>query len=383
MRALAAQLSRLAIGLVVLALLAPQARPTWSIVVVDTRTGEMAVAGATCVAGIDLKRYLAVVYDDVGVAAAQSAVDVGAINRQLIWDGFMQGLAPAEILQLLALSDPQHAVRQYGIVDLRHDPVTFTGSACGQAASGAAGIVGDLRYAVQGNVLTGDRVVQAAEQALLETPGDLSQRIMAAMEAARSLGGDGRCSCSGGNPTGCGVPPPAFVKSAHVSFFVLARRGGRRGECSGPTGCANGSYFLDLKFTAGALGPEPVISLQRLYDVWRVSKARRPDQVRSRVTALAQRLPADGTSAARVEVELYDIDGKPVAPAGGLDLWLVAAGQGGPFTTPSPITHLGGNRYGFALKAGTTPGMDHWQVWVDDGEGPVLLQPEVEIRVGP
>ena len=68
------------VALLALVLLAPQARPTWSIVVVDTRTGEMAVASATCVGGIDLKRYLAVVYNDVGVAAAQSAVDVGAIK---------------------------------------------------------------------------------------------------------------------------------------------------------------------------------------------------------------------------------------------------------------------------------------------------------------
>jgi len=369
-------------ALLALALLAAPASSTWSIVVVDTRTGEMCVAGATCLPGLNLKRALAVVYNDVGVASAQSVIDVGAVNRQLIWDGFQQGLSPEDILRLLALSDPQHQSRQYGIVDLAHDPVTFTGVGCGLAATGVSGSDGDLKYAVQGNVLTGDMVVHKAARALLDTPGDLSQKVMAAMEAARSLGGDGRCSCDIGNPTGCGVPPPNFTKSAHVSFIVLARKGNQLGVCNGTQGCANGFYFLDLAYSGGTSKPDPVISLERIYSLWRGAKAGQPDQVRSRVTALSDHLPPDGSTATRVEIELNDIDGKPVAPQG-VGLWLSCVSVGGPFTTPSPILHLGGNRWGFALRAGTTAGTDRWQVWADDAQRPVLLQPDVTVEVGP
>jgi Family of unknown function (DUF1028) len=373
---------RLAAPLALAALLAAPATPTWTVVVVNTKTGEMAVAGATCLPGLYLQKALAVVYNDVGVAAAQSSIDIGAVNRQLIWDGFQQGLSPDEILQLLALADPQHQSRQYGIVDLAHDPVTFTGSGCGLAAIGLTGTVGDLRYAVQGNVLTGDLVIQEATKALLETDGDLSQRVMAAMESARRLGGDGRCSCSIGNPTGCGVPPPNFSKSAHVSFFVLSRRGGRLGDCNGSVGCANGSYFLDLAYSGGPLKPDPVLALERLYDGWRITQAGKPDQLRSKVTQATDHLPPDGTSAARVEVELFDLNGDPVGPDPQL-LWLACASEAGPFTTPSSIAHLGGNRYAFDLKAGTAVGRDVWQVWVHDGRGPILLQPDVTISVAP
>ena len=55
---------------------------------------------------------------------------------------------------------------------------------------------GSLKYAIQGNVLTGALVIHQAEQALRTTQGDLSQRLMAAMHAARLAGGDGRCSCN-------------------------------------------------------------------------------------------------------------------------------------------------------------------------------------------
>ena len=40
---------------------------------------------------------------------------------------------------------------------------------------------------------------------------------------ARLMGGDGRCSCSFGNPSGCGAPPPDFDKTAHTGAMILAR----------------------------------------------------------------------------------------------------------------------------------------------------------------
>ena len=53
---------------------------------------------------------------------------------------------------------------------------------------------------------------------------------MAAMQAARSMGGDGRCSCSPTLPTSCGSPPPSFTKSAHIAYMMVARAGDTEGS---------------------------------------------------------------------------------------------------------------------------------------------------------
>ena len=88
------------------------------------------------------------------------------------------------LVDALAMQDPAHQTRQYGIVSLDGAPVTFTGTGAGAGVCGLTGEVGDLVYAIQGNVITGDPVCLDAEAALLQTEGDLTQKIMAAMEAA-------------------------------------------------------------------------------------------------------------------------------------------------------------------------------------------------------
>ena len=155
-------------------IVASTALATWSIVVVDTRTGEVCVASATCISGFDLKPNLALVKVGVGGAAAQSWVDTGAVNRQRIWQWMAEGRSPAQIVADLAPLDAQHQRRQYGIAMLRHAPTSFTGSQAGQARLDLSGVDGDLRWAIQGNVLTGGVVVTAARDALLSTQGEAS-----------------------------------------------------------------------------------------------------------------------------------------------------------------------------------------------------------------
>jgi hypothetical protein len=90
-------------------------------------------------------------------------------------------------------------------------------------ASGVTGRVGNLTYAVQGNILTGACVISAAEAAIRTSARDIPQRLMDALQAAKVGGGDGRCSCSSSAPTRCGCPPPSFTKSGHVGFILSAR----------------------------------------------------------------------------------------------------------------------------------------------------------------
>jgi hypothetical protein len=216
-------------ALLALASLAGTASATWSIIIVDTRTGEVAVASATCLTGLDLRNVTPVLLSGVGAATAQSFADISGENRTFIRDRLLEGTAPSDIVTGLSPFDPGHQSRQYGIVDLRSGgrAATFSGTGAGRWAGGRTGRTGDLVYAVQGNVLTGAPVVDAAVAAIENTPGDLPVKLMASMEAARAFGGDGRCSCAGPTAESCGSPPPTFTKSAHIAYMMIARAGDR------------------------------------------------------------------------------------------------------------------------------------------------------------
>lgn len=201
------------------------ARGTWSIIIIDVRTGEVAAASATCLTGFDLQANTPVLITGVGAATAQSFVDAAGLNRTYIRDRLLAGDSMEAILAGLAARDSGHQTRQYGIADTRGGTLTFSGTGAGAWAGGRTGRVGDLVYAVQGNVLTGPPVVDLAVSAIENTPGDVAAKLMAAMEAARSMGGDGRCSCNPNDADGCGSPPPTFTKSADIAYMLIARAG--------------------------------------------------------------------------------------------------------------------------------------------------------------
>lgn len=212
-------------------LAAGRASATWSIVIINTRTGEVALASATCLTGFDLEANTPVLLPLIGGATCQSAVDQFGLNRTYIRDRMLQGVPLAQVLSGLSTFDLSHQSRQYGMGTVHGgagdlgETLTFTGTGAGQWAGGQTGRVGDLVYAVQGNVLTGDPVVTMAVSAIINTPGDIAAKLMAGMEAARMMGGDGRCSCLTGSPPSCGSPPPSFTKSAHIAYMLIAREG--------------------------------------------------------------------------------------------------------------------------------------------------------------
>lgn len=225
------------------------ASATWSVLIVDTQTGEIAVGSATCVPGINLRANTPVLILGKGAVTAQSAVDTSGTNRARIFEGFARGATLDEIFADLAANDTGHGNRQYGFVDTTGDALTYSGpqnadwagGVTGRIEAGAPGPEGDIVYAVQGNILTGAPVVNAAEDAILNTQGDLAEKMMAAMEAAYAFGGDGRCSCSSANPTGCGAPPKTgFVRTADVGYMLVGRLGDR--EQSGSFGVVGSGF---------------------------------------------------------------------------------------------------------------------------------------------
>ncbi len=365
-----------------LALFVLPAQATWSIVLVNRVTGEVLISSATCLGNFDLQRALPVVRVGLGGAAAQSAIDTGAKNRAKIFDQLGLGTPPAEILPILKAGDLLlHEFRQYGIVDRNNPPLGFTGNKAGAAKLDLAGSFGDWNYVVSGNVLTDEQVITAAASVLQSTPGDGMTKVAAAMEAARALGGDGRCSCSTAAPTSCGAPPAGgFAKSAHTGFFVVARPGDTDGICNGAQGCANGDYFLSLNEIGNAQVPiDPVVVLLDQLATFRASKAGVPDHFLSRVEPAADRLVADGITATTVTVELLDLFGAAIATGGASVTVSPAAG----LAQVSAVADLGDGRYSFEVTAGTTAGLESLSVTVDDGTGAVLLSPPLELPIDP
>jgi len=359
--------------------LALPAGATWSIVAINLRTGEVAVGTATCLSNFNLRNGVPVIVVGKGAAAAQSFLDQGAVNRRVIFNSFRNGvLTPQEILDGLALSDAGHQGRQYGIVAFTGDPVTFTGTGAGNHASGVTGQVGDYVYAIQGNILTGIEVIMAAEDAFRNTNGDMTERLMFAMQAARAFGGDGRCSCPDGSATSCGSPPESFEKSAHVGTMIVARIGDSDGTCGGLRGCARGQYYMLLNVIDGIGGPDPVFQLQDRYDTWRSSRSGRPDGILSRVTAI-QSLPADGRTKRSITVQLRDLDDNPLT-IGGADVRVETVEGERSFAGVGPVFDHGDGTYSFTITAGTVPGTDRLQITATDDSLTATLFPYLEVE---
>lgn len=368
------------IAIAVLTLLAASpALATWAIVLTDTATGEVGIGQATCVAGIDLRALSAVIVTERGVATVQAAVDSSGVARSTIREELLAGTPPAQILQAVDAADPAFETHQYCIVDTAGGAATYTGtSAQGFSfAGGQTGQSGSIRYCVAGNLLTGDPVVAQAVQALEAAPGGLADKLVAGMEAARAMGGDGRCSCSPSNPTGCGSPPPSFARSAINGYLVVARID----DTPSCAACSGGEYWLDLAVAfQGSGGTDPVLLLEGLYDAFRDELQHRPDAVRSVVTLDPAALAPDGVSSATMRVELLDLDGAPIGVP--LESFAVEhAAQSDAVTTIGVPVDQGGGVHELTLTAGTTPGLDVFRVTADDGIRPVVLMPRPRLPV--
>ena len=100
------------------------------------------------------------------------------------------GATAAVALQRLIEDDDGRDHRQVGIVDVDGSAASHTGVACLDWAGGRTG----QGYAVQGNVLVGEDVVDTMERAFLESPQDapLARRLLAALTAGDDAGGDAR-----------------------------------------------------------------------------------------------------------------------------------------------------------------------------------------------
>jgi uncharacterized Ntn-hydrolase superfamily protein len=98
------------------------------------------------------------------------------------------GLGAEEVIRRLTGADPEREHRQLGVVDRKGGAASYTGSKC---MEWAGHVVGD-GFACQGNILLSSEVVEAMARAMEHTPGDLPERLLAALAAGQRMGGDRR-----------------------------------------------------------------------------------------------------------------------------------------------------------------------------------------------
>lgn len=267
------------IGFLVLFLSGPSsAFATWSVIAVDKSTNRVVIASATCVDRDDqfLMGVQAVVVPGKGVAACQAAVDSTHQNQMLVYQELQKGTEPKAIIDLLS-QDPAFQSRQFGIVDLQGRGAGHSGLTNGYVSQDIHGQVPGTQifYSIQGNILRADQVVPNAVQAFVKADGAITDRVMAAMEAADGSGGDSRCTCPSWPSDGTKPPIPCDGKTAHVAYILMAEKTDASGDSHN-----NGKYTMYL--TVSQPGPDhgpnairvgenlnPVKTLRMRYDEWR------------------------------------------------------------------------------------------------------------------
>jgi len=215
---------------------------TFSIVAVNPATGEVGSAGASCIAG-------SIIISDIHPG-------VGAIHTQSYWNQSNQDSAsslmnleysPEEIIDWLIENDAQNnpSIRQYGIIDLIDDgrSAGFTGENCFDYKNHILG----QTYAIQGNILLGQEILDSMEIAFTSTYGTLDEKLIAALLAANVPGADTRC-----------LP---YGTPALSAFIRMAKSEDE-----------NDSFFMDINVQSCPTNLSPIDSLFTLYWDWKSSQ---------------------------------------------------------------------------------------------------------------
>jgi uncharacterized Ntn-hydrolase superfamily protein len=225
------------------------AQDTFSIVAIDSVTGEVGSAGASCV---DLllvfPNYAVDFLGDLipGQGAINTQASYNATNQSNARARLLAGNTPQQIISWLTSFDAGNNpnIRQYGIAAfVNGSPQTagYTGSNTLTYKNHIAG----PNYCIQGNILLGQSVLDSMEARFLREPGDLACKLMAALQGAKVVGADTRCASNN--------------SSSLFAFLKVAQ----------PTDSIGNPSFLVKVKTPGGAQIEPIDSLQRLFDAQR------------------------------------------------------------------------------------------------------------------
>ncbi len=186
---------------------------TFSVVAYDPITQEIGGAGTSCYSG-NINFLNDIIFSPGGTL-------LGAIHTQAAYTSCNQGRArtrmlagdtPAQIITYMQSNDcgSGPGTRQYGIVGIDSGgnitTAGYTGNSNGNWAGNITGIDPNtgMHYAIQGNILDtstggGGRqdILDDMETAFRNSTGTLADKLMAALQGAKRVGGDNRCVNSG------------------------------------------------------------------------------------------------------------------------------------------------------------------------------------------
>jgi uncharacterized Ntn-hydrolase superfamily protein len=318
-----------------------EAQATFSIVAVDTVTGTVGGAGASCIDGSKIINDL---IEGVGALHTQAYYLAG--NQANAHARLAEGLTPDSIIKWLEANDVEGTpeYRQYGVVTLagQGSSAGYTGS----ATTAWAGHITGPGYAIQGNILLGENIVTGMEQAFLNTPGPLEDKLMAALEAANVPGADTRCLSSG--------------KPALSAFIKVLRIGD------------GGTPYLYQHVDNAPGAINPITRLRELYDAWKILQI--ADPALSTVQAAPSWLPANGVDSALIVVTPRNLNNDP--PTDGAEVAVEHTGNG----TLSPVADNGDGTFSARLYSAALPGSDTIVTTVTAGGQSVVLNQKPVVR---
>ncbi len=158
---------------------------TYSILAFDQKTGAFGAAAATgslCVGGWVIRGSL-----DAGLVASQGT-SPSTLWRDQSLEAMKQGVAAEDAVKSITQADAGRAHRQL----IALDGVGRTGGFTGSESVAWAGHQVAANLACAGNMLAGRSVLEAMETAYGESTEPMADRLLTALKASESAGGDSR-----------------------------------------------------------------------------------------------------------------------------------------------------------------------------------------------
>jgi uncharacterized Ntn-hydrolase superfamily protein len=226
-----------------------QAQDTFSIVAADSTSRKVGSAGASCVNlqsfGITDAGFLGDLLPNKGAINTQSFYS--EVNQNNARERMLAGDSPQEIISWLTANDAtgNPGQRQYGISGFVGENATaaaFTGNNCYDYKNHITGNINGIAYAIQGNILLNQEVLDSMEYKFRNTDGSLECRLMAALQGANVIGADTRCA--------------QYNTSSLFAFLKVAEPNDQYGFPS-----------FNISVISSASNPfEPIDSLQRIFN---------------------------------------------------------------------------------------------------------------------
>lgn len=222
------------------------AQDTFSIVAVDSVTGEVGSAGATCLDNSNISGGALIISDvHPGRGAVHTQASWRPGNQSNARNRMAAGDSPDQIITYVNANDVDgdSTIRQYGIVDFGPGGSPRSAGYTGVNTLDYKNHIVGPNYAIQGNILLGQEILDSMESRFLQTQGTLADKLMAALQGANVPGADTRCLSEGVSSRS------AFLRVAKAHDMV-------------------GHFYLDLLVGETPFGEEPIDSLQTMYDNW-------------------------------------------------------------------------------------------------------------------